>query len=154
YFAQRQSTVVMLDDMTTDSVDRAVHSIAHSVIHLDQLSPGYGAERRRVRVVKCRGQSFRGGFHDFLIGTGGVQSSPRLVAAEHRPRFTGEPMTSGIRELDALLGNGVAAGSSTLIQGPAGTGKSLLTMQFIAAAVARGERAALFVFDEELGLLF
>lgn len=153
YFAQHNSTVIMLDDLTTESTDRAVHSIAHSVIHLDQLSPIYGGERRRLRIVKCRGQPFRGGYHDYTITTGGVKVFPRLVAAEHRTGFAGLPITSGIAELDQLLAGGVAAGSSTLILGPAGTGKSLLVLQYIAAAVARGERAALFVFDEELGLL-
>lgn len=153
YFAQHKSTVVMLDDLTNEVVDQAVHSIAHSVIHLDQLAPGYGTERRRLRIVKCRGQAFRGGFHDFMIGTGGVKVFPRLVAAEHRNRFAGATLKSGIEGLDALLGGGIAAGSSTLIQGPAGTGKSLLVIQFIAAAIGRGERAALLVFDEEVGLL-
>jgi circadian clock protein KaiC len=153
YFAQSRSTVLMLDDLTTDTTDRAVHSIAHSVIHLDQLAPVYGGERRRLRVVKCRGQSFRSGYHDFTIAPDGVQVFPRLVAAEHRGNFTGELMRSALPALDALLGGGIAAGSSTLVLGPAGTGKSLLLFQFIAAAVARGEKAALFVFDEELGLL-
>lgn len=154
YFAQNNSTVIMLDDMTTESMDRAVHSIAHSVIHLDQLSPIYGGERRRLRVVKCRGQPFRNGYHDFMIATGGVQVFPRLVAAEARRNFHGQLVKSGIAELDQLLGGGVAAGSSTLILGPAGTGKSLLSLHYIKGTVQRGERAALMVFDEELGLLF
>jgi circadian clock protein KaiC len=153
YFAQHSSTVVMLDDLTTESTDRAVHSIAHSVLHLDHLSPIYGGDRRRLRVVKCRGQSFRGGYHDFIIGAGGVQVFPRLIAAEYRTGFAGKPLSSGIEELDQLLGGGIAAGSSTLVIGPAGTGKSLLILQYLRAAVERGERAALFVFDEELGLL-
>jgi circadian clock protein KaiC len=153
YFAQHQSTVLMLDDMTTETTDRAVHSIAHSVIHLDQLSPLYGSGRRRLRVVKCRGQPFKGGYHDFVIARGGVQLFPRLVAAEHRKRVTSAELKSGIAALDTLLGGGIAAGSSTLMIGPAGTGKSLLVIQFIAAAIARDQRAALFVFDEELGLL-
>jgi circadian clock protein KaiC len=105
-------------------------------------------------VVKCRGQSFRGGYHDFTIAPGGVQVFPRIVAAEHRSMRQGEPVRSGIRELDQLLGGGLVAGSSTLVIGPAGTGKSLFVLQYIAAAVARNERAAMFVFDEELGLLF
>jgi len=154
YFAQHQSTVLMLDDLTTESTDRAVHSIAHSVIHLDQLAPIYGGERRRLRVVKCRGQSFRSGYHDFIIAEGGVKLFPRLVAADHRSNFTGEVLKSALPKLDDLLGGGITAGSSTLVLGPAGTGKSLLVLQYIAAAVARGERAAIFVFDEELGLLF
>jgi circadian clock protein KaiC len=154
YFAQNNSTVIMLDDLTTESTDRAVHSIAHSVIHLDQLAPIYGGERRRLRVVKCRGQAFASGFHDFIIKPGGVEVFPRLVAASHRRGFSGQLITSGVGPLDSLLGGGIAAGSSTLVIGPAGSGKSLLVLQFLAAAVARGERAALFVFDEELGLLF
>lgn len=153
YFAQHQSTVVMLDDLTTETTDRAVHSIAHSVIHLDQLAPVYGGERRRLRIVKCRGQSFRGGHHDFTIAPGGVEVFPRLVAAEYRTGFSGELLQSGVQALDNLLGGGIASGSSTLVLGPAGTGKSLLLLQYLTAAVARGERGALFIFDEELGLL-
>jgi circadian clock protein KaiC len=154
YFARHNSTVIMLDDLTAESLDRAVHSIAHSVIHLDQLAPIYGGERRRLRVSKCRGQSFRDGYHDFVIEPAGVAVFPRLIAAEQRRGFAGKPLESGIRELDALLGGGITSGSSTLIMGPAGTGKSLLTLHYIAAAVARGERTAMFVFDEELGMLF
>ena len=154
YFGQHDSTVLLLDDLTTESTERAVHSIAHSVIHLDQLSPIYGGERRRLRVMKCRGQSFRSGFHDFTIAKAGVQVFPRLISAEHRAKAVGPVVKSGVPELEALLGGGIAAGSSTLIIGPAGTGKSLLVLQYIAAAVASGDKAALFVFDEELGLLF
>jgi len=153
YFARYRSTVILLDDLTTDNVDRAVHSAAHSVIHLDQLAPLYGGERRRLRVVKCRGQSFRSGYHDFTIVGGGVQVFPRLIAAEHRTSVSGNQVSSGIAQMDALLGGGIAAGSSTLVLGPAGSGKTLLVLHHITAAVARGERAALFVFDEELGLL-
>ena len=153
YFARHESTVIVLDDLTAENVDRAVHSIAHSVIHLDQLAPIYGGERRRLRVVKCRGQSFRSGYHDFTISPGGVQVYPRLVAAEHRTGFAGELIKSDIPELDQLVGGGLAAGSSTLVLGPAGCGKSILVLQYVAAAVAAGQRAAIFVFDEELGLL-
>src|SRR5215207_3754173 len=153
YFARHQSTVLMLDDMTTETTDRAVHSIAHSVIHLDQLTPLYGGERRRLRVIKCRGQQFRSGYHDFTIAPGGVQLFPRLVAAEHRGNAAGQPVKSNVPELDELVGGGLAAGSSTLIIGPAGAGKSIIILQYIAAAIADGERAALFAFDEELGLL-
>src|SRR3954464_211278 len=153
YFAKHQSTVLMLDDMTTETTDRAVNRIAHSVIHLDQLAPVYGGERRRLRVVKCRGQSFRGGYHDFILAGGGVQVFPRLVAAEVRTVVKSEHFESGIRELDSLLGGGLAKGSSTLVMGPAGAGKSLLVLQFIKAAVERGDKAAMFVFDEEVGML-
>src|SRR6201996_6749950 len=112
YFAQHNSTVILLDDLTTETTDRAVHTIAHSVIHLDQLAPVYGGERRRLRVVKCRGQAFRSGHHDFIIRAGGVDVFPRLIAARHRQGFTGELVRSDLPALDALLGGGLAAGSS------------------------------------------
>ncbi|MFZ1429221.1 MAG: ATPase domain-containing protein [Geminicoccaceae bacterium] len=153
YFAQRGMTILLLDDLTADAQDKTVHSVAHGVIRLEELAPSYGAERRRLRVAKYRGRAFRGGYHDFVIAAGGVAVFPRLVAAEHRVPFVRAPQSSGIAALDALLGGGVERGSSAVILGPAGTGKSLLTLQFVAAAVGRGERAAVFIFDEELGLL-
>jgi circadian clock protein KaiC len=153
YFAKFGSTVMMLDDLTADVADKTVHSVAHGVLCLEELAPAYGAERRRARIVKYRGVKFRGGYHDVTITTGGLNIFPRLVASEYRSSFIRDKMSSGIAELDRLLGGGVEAGSSTLILGPAGTGKSLAVIVFIAAAIARGEKAALFVFDEELGLL-
>lgn len=154
YFTRQRSTVLLLDDLTSDTLDKTVHSLVHGVIKLEELSPDYGAERRRVRIAKYRGQSFRGGYHDFTITTGGVNVFPRLVAAEHRRGFARTRITSNIPELDALLGGGIEQGSSALVLGPAGIGKSTLALQFVAAAVQRGEKAVLFVFDEELGLLF
>jgi len=154
YFAQHQSTVLMLDDLTGETNDRAVHSIAHSVVQLEQLAPIYGAERRRLRVAKCRGQSFRGGYHDYVIVAGGIEVFTRLVAAEQRKGYSGNNLKSDIPQLDQLLGGGVPTGSSTLVIGPAGTGKTLLVLQYLYAGIQRGERAALFAFDEELGLLF
>ena len=107
-----------------------------------------------MRIMKYRGVKFRGGFHDATITTGGMNIFPRLVALEYRSNFVRATMSSGLAELDQLLGGGVEAGSSTLILGPAGTGKSLSAIVFVVATIARGEKAALFVFDEELGLLF
>lgn len=154
FFAKYGTTVLLLDDLTAETLDKTVHSIAHGVIRLEELAPAYGAERRRARVIKYRGVKFRGGYHDATITTGGLNVFPRLVASEFRTAAVRGAMSSGIAELDALLGGGVEAGSSTLVLGPAGTGKSLLALVFVCAAVARGEKAALFVFDEELGLLF
>jgi circadian clock protein KaiC len=154
YFARSSSTVLALDDLTADVTDKTAHSIAHGVVRLEELIPTYGAERRRLRVMKYRGQPFRGGFHDFTIKTGGLQVFPRLVSKEHRTRSPAGVLSSGISEMDALLGGGIETGSSTLILGPAGSGKSTIALQFAAAAIERGQKAALFVFDEELGLLF
>ena len=154
YFARHGATVLMLDDLTSEAADKTVHSVAHGVIRLEELAPAYGAERRRMRIFKYRGQKYRGGYHDFTITTGGINVFPRLVAAEHRTPFARTQLSTGIAEFDALLGGGIHAGSSTLILGPAGTGKSLIALTFAMAAIARGEKAALFIFDEELGLLF
>jgi circadian clock protein KaiC len=154
YFAKRGATVLLLDDLTTETLDKTVHSVAHGVVRLEELAPEYGAERRRVRVLKYRGRKFRGGFHDFTIRTGGLEIYPRLVSAEHKSDFDRNPLPSGIEGLDGVLGGGVERGSSCLILGPAGTGKSLVSLYFILSAIQRGEKAALFAFDEELGLLF
>ena len=154
YFARHKATVLMLDDLTTEAADKTVHSVAHGVISLEELVRDYGAERRRLRIVKYRGRRYRGGYHDFLIETGGVQVFPRLVALEHKTKFERTVLPSNTQGLNALLGGGIERGSSVLILGPAGTGKSLLALNFIVSATARGERSAMFAFDEELGLLF
>jgi len=154
YFARHGASVLLLDDLTSEATDKTVHSIAHGVIRLEELAPAYGAERRRLRVLKYRGRSFRGGYHDFVIRTGGVQVFPRLVSLEHKTRFARTVVSTDSPELDALLGGGFDSGSSALILGPAGTGKSLFTLTFVQAAIKRGGKAALFIFDEELGLLF
>jgi circadian clock protein KaiC len=154
YFARSAATVLALDDLTAEANDKTAHSIAHGVVHLEETTPNYGAERRRLRVMKYRGHVFRGGFHDFTIKTGGLEVYPRLVSSEHHRGFVTGVLSSGNTELDALLGGGLDRGSSTLVLGPAGAGKSLLVLQFIVTACGRGEKAALFVFDEELGLLF
>ena len=148
------ATVLLLDDRTSEASDKTTHSIVHGVVQLEELAPNYGAERRRLRALKYRGMRFRGGYHDYTIKSGGVVVFPRLRAVEHKTEFNREKMTTGIVELDTLLGGGIEQGSSTLILGPAGTGKSLFTLQFVWSAIKRGEKAAMFVFDEELGLLF
>jgi circadian clock protein KaiC len=153
YFVRQGGTVLLLDDLTAERHDKTVHSVVHGVVRLEELTPLYGPERRRMRITKYRGQAFRGGFHDFKIRTGAIEVYPRLVAAEHRTTFERALRTSGLPELDALLGGGIEQGSSALVLGPAGAGKSIFTMQFVAASVDRGERVAMFIFDEELGLL-
>lgn len=154
YLARLGATVLLLDDLTAEAADKTVHSVAHGVIHLEELAPAYGAERRRVRIMKYRGQKYRGGYHDFTISTGGLNVFPRLVASEHRVKFDRRRLSTELTAFDALLGGGIDAGSSTLILGPAGTGKSLIAIGFAMAAIKRGEKAAIFAFDEELGLLF
>jgi circadian clock protein KaiC len=148
FFVGRHCTAMLLDDMTSREQDLQMQSIAHGVVRLEQISPEYGSERRRLRVVKYRGVQFRGGYHDYVILKGGLEVFPRLVASEHRRTALGGKFASEVPGLDSLLGGGIEQGTSTLIVGAAGTGKSTLAAQFAAAAAARGERTAIFAFDE------
>ena len=151
FFAGHQCTVLMLDDLTGGIEDDHLQSIAHGVVVLEQLANQFGAERRRLRVTKMRGVAFRGGYHDFAIRRGGLDIFPRLVASEHASDFADVDQPSGNDRLDRLLGGGLPSGTSTLLLGPAGTGKSTVATQFATSAAARGERAAIFVFDENIG---
>jgi circadian clock protein KaiC len=144
----------LLDDNSSDGADAHVLSLAHGVLALEQLAPEYGGERRRLNVRKVRGSTYRGGNHDFVIQRGGLAVFPRLVASEHHRQFTQENIVSGIDGLDTLLGGGLNRGTSTLFSGPPGTGKSTLALKFALAAAARGEKVALYTFDESLGILY
>jgi len=150
YFIGRECTVFLLDDLTSETEDLQLQSIAHGVVSLEQLSPEYGAERRRLRVIKLRGQKYRGGYHDFVITTGGLEVFPRLIAGEHEHGQKRGLLQAGNRELDALLGGGLQYGTSAVLIGPAGSGKSTLALHYARAAANRGERAAVFAFDERV----
>lgn len=153
FFAGRRSTVVLLDDLTAHQNDLQLHSIAHGVVLLEQLAIDYGAERRRLRVVKMRGIPFKGGFHDFTIEHGGLEVYPRLVAAEHHKNFDGDFIASGNEELDALVGGGLERGTSVLLIGAAGVGKSSIALTYAIAAAERGEHSVVFAFDEGRGTI-
>ena len=153
FFGGRNCTVLLLDDMTASLHDIHAQTIAHGVIRLEQLNPEYGSERRRLSVVKYRGVGFRGGYHDYVIRRGGLKVYPRLIASEHQPEHIEERVSSGLRELDTLLGGGLERGTSTLVVGAAGSGKSTLATQFVVAAAARGQHSAMFIFDESLHTL-
>ena len=151
FFTKQKTTVLMLDDKTSSTTrDLQINSIAHGVIDLAQHAPEYGAERRRLCVIKIRGVPFKGGYHDFMIRTGGLSVFPRLVAAEHSGTPTTEQISSGISNLDMLLGGGVHRGTSTLMIGPAGAGKSTLAMQYADEALRRKEKVLLFLFEETI----
>lgn len=153
FFAGRKCTVLLLDDLTATDRDLQVQSIAHGALLLDQMVPEYGSDRRRLRVVKYRGKIFRGGFHDYAIRTGGLEVFPRLVASEHRRTHQVTRISGGVPALDALLGGGLDLGTSTLIVGAPGTGKSTLAAQFVAAGAERGLKGAMFIFDESMSTL-
>jgi circadian clock protein KaiC len=153
FFRGRKCTVLLLDDLTSAGRDLQVQSIAHGVMLLEQLLPEYGADRRRMRVLKHRGRRFRGGYHDYVIREGGLVVFPRLVAAEHRAPISEARFSSGLKALDSLLGGGLERGTSTLIVGAAGTGKSSLSAQFVTHAAEQGEHSAMFIFDESKSTL-
>ncbi|HYE98143.1 MAG TPA: ATPase domain-containing protein, partial [Planctomycetota bacterium] len=148
FFIGRHTTALLIDDRTSEAQDSQLRTLAHGVIELEQLHPEYGAEKRRLRVTKLRGVRYRGGHHDYSIQTGGLVVYPRLVASEHRGDLTDTLISSGLPALDTLLGEGLNRGTSTLLLGGAGTGKSVLCSQYAVAAADRGERTSVFLFDE------
>lgn len=149
FFARDGVTAVVIDDLTEEMDDANLHSLVHGVIRLEQSVAVYGAERRRLRVFKMRGRAFRGGSHDYAIRTGGVEVFPRLIANEYQDlEEPGDAAGSGIAELDEMLGGGLDRGTSTLIMGPAGSGKSTLSMRYMLEGLARGESALFISFDE------
>jgi circadian clock protein KaiC len=154
FFAGRNVTVLCLDERSTELNDLQLQSVPHGVIELERYTPLYGNARRRLQLVKVRGLNFRDGYHDFSIVTGGLVVYPRLVAAERRAMIDQQAMPSGLTVLDQMLGGGVDRGTSTAIMGPAGSGKSALASQYVVSAAKRGERAAMFIFEESISSLF
>jgi circadian clock protein KaiC len=144
----RRSTVLLIENTSPGNADPLLQSLVHGVLSLEQLAPLYGTTRRRLRVVKMREVEYRGGFHDFTIEHGGLAVYPRLVAAEHREEAPSGTSPSGVEGLDRLLGGGLDRGTSTLIMGAAGTGKTVLATVYATAAAKRGENVAMFCFDE------
>ena len=148
FLSTQGCTTILLDDQTVDGGDLQLHSIAHGVLRLEQSTQEYGAERRRLRVVKLRGSVTRGGWHDFAIATGGLRVFPRLVAAEHRGTILAAPVTTGVPALDAMLGGGVVPGTNLLVTGPAGAGKTSMAVRCLLALLETGRNGAMFLFDE------
>ncbi len=157
FFAGRKTTVILVDDLSTNNgvgADAHLHSLCHGVITLERLTLDFGASRRRLQVQKLRGVDFIAGYHDFNIRKGGLEIYPRLIASDHHTPFVGDPVPSGVPELDALLGGGPLRGTSTLVTGPAGTGKTTIALQYLFAACERGESTVVYEFDERIGTLF
>jgi circadian clock protein KaiC len=153
FFAGLQTTVLMVDDLSGGERDNHLHSLCHGVITLERLTLEFGAARRRLQTQKLRGVDFVAGYHDLIIRKGGLDVFPRLIAAEHHMPFVGDPVPSGIGELDDLLNGGPARGTSTLITGPAGSGKTTLALQYVVAACEREENVTIYEFDERIGTL-
>ncbi len=155
FFAPQHITVILVDDLTGADGERDshLHSLCHGVLSLERLTLDFGAARRRMQVQKLRGVDFIAGYHDLALCRGGMRIYPRLVASEHHSPFVGEPILSGVPGIDALLGGGPLRGTSTLLTGPAGSGKTNVALQYVAAACQRGERCCIFEFDERTGTL-
>lgn len=155
FFSGRDTTVLLIDDMTGSADERDVHlhSLCHGVLTLERLTLDFGAARRRMQVQKLRGVNFIAGYHDFTIQTGGIEIYPRLIASTHHSEFSGEVTQSGVVELDNLLGGGPRRGTSILLAGPAGCGKTTIALQYIFAACERGEPCTIYEFDERIGTL-
>jgi len=148
FFAGRACTTLFLDDRTADGSDLQLQSIAHGVISLEHQAPVYGRALRHLRVVKFRGSDFRTGYHHLRLLRGGLEVYPRLTASDHGEDFEVVPLASGVDALDNLFGGGIDTGTSTLIVGPAGSGKSTIALQYAIAATQRGDNAVVFTFDE------
>jgi len=153
FFVDRACTVLLLDDRTAEGPDLQLQSIAHGVVSLDHKPPAYGPALRQLQVVKFRGSSFRSGLHDFVIRHGGLQVFPRITSADSIVEFKREQVASGVALLDQLLGGGVERGTSTLLIGPPGSGKSTIALQYAGAAAQRGDHAAVFSFEESKALI-
>ncbi len=150
FFAGRNTTVLLLDDHAPDGDDQQVLSVVHGVIRFSQVKRSYGVVRRHLEIVKIRSSAYREGFHDYTLDRRGVVVYPRLIAAEHGEDFPEEHLSSNLPALDAMFAGGIERGSSTLVLGPAGVGKSSIAMQYACAATTRGERAVVYSFDETL----
>lgn len=155
YFSGRNITVVLVDDLTGEHGERDahLHSISHGVMTLERHTLQFGASRRQLQVQKMRGIDFSAGFHDVVISRGGLKVFPRLVASDFHTPFIGEPVTSGVAELDALLGGGPLRGTCTILTGPAGAGKSTIALKYALEACRRGEAATVYEFDERVGTM-
>jgi circadian clock protein KaiC len=150
HFSREKTTLLLIDDVGVGVRDMQLQSISQGTISLGRQTPEFGPIRRRLQVDKMRNRPFSEGYHDFVIRRGGLRVFPRLIAAEHKAGYRREPIRSGVPELDDLLGGGLAKGTSTLVIGAAGTGKSSLATQFAITAAKRGEHTTLYLFDETI----
>lgn len=154
YFEVQKITVLLLDDRTTRREESPPETLVGGSILLEKSLPGYGGARRRLSVNKVRGADFRSGYHDYEIVEGqGVVVYPRLIL-EAPQRQTRDTFPSNVAGLDQMMGGGLTSGTTTMLLGPAGVGKSTVSMQYVVSALESGIPAAVYSFDEILDTLF
>jgi circadian clock protein KaiC len=154
YCTEHGITALALDDRASAIQDLQPESLVSGNISMEQSSPDYGVTRRRLRVTKYRGSAFEAGYHDYAVEHGGIVVYPRLVAREHVRPTQIEHASSGVGGLDEMLHGGLDRGTTALIMGPAGVGKSTVALQYVGAGLERGEKSVVYTFDETLETLF
>lgn len=152
HFAGELCTVLLVEIPTPTS--STLDTIVSGVVELEQTAPSFGRDRRRLRVAKLRGEDYFTGYHDYRIRTGGLEAFPRLRAADYRRHTASERLSTGLPELDTMLGGGLVGATSHLLLGPSGAGKSALATQLAMTAAARGEHVLFYVFDERVHTLY
>ena len=149
-FLQEREIAAYLIDLIPDGVgDLEMRSVAHGIFTLDVVLPTYGQARRRIDVSKMRGTPFYDGYHDLALKEGrGVTVFPRVVPNEVPEAAQSELIRSEVEALDEMLGGGLEGGTVTLMIGQSGTGKSTMSSLYAYSALRRGERVAVFLFEE------
>jgi circadian clock protein KaiC len=142
-FVSALGSVVVTSESTPETPDDDLRFITDGVIEI-----AFGTRGREISVSKFRGSDYRAGRHALTLSATGAAVFPRLIPESHRRPFVPEPLSSGLPLLDKLLHGGIERGTVTLISGPTGVGKTTLGMQFLVEAATRGERSALYTFDE------
>jgi circadian clock protein KaiC len=157
FLAERSIVALLLDTQTheTDRTGEEVDGLAHGVIRLDKSLEEYGAVRRRIEVSKMRGVPVADGYHDMAIREGeGVVVFPRIIPGAAARTVKPQLIKSGVDTLDEMFGGGQEAGTTTLVIGQAGTGKSTMASLYATAALKRGESVGLFLFEERIETFF
>ena len=144
--SERAATVLVSDGQA--QADHALSDLSHGMIVLERNIPDYGNVRRRLHVAKMRGVAFHGGNHNFRIRTGGLDVFPTLEPGGLGGQEPGPTLKSGSEGLDALLCGGLDEGTACMLVGATGVGKTSVATLYVQAAARRGERAALFLFEE------
>ncbi len=155
YLCNRNITVLLTNVQEVVSGDHELVSIVHGIITLSKLTTNYGQEYRHIQLSKMRGSGFHSGIHDMEITDQGMkvyplpnQSCDFLIDIYSSYQVSHQPISSGVESFDKLLGGSLLTGTSCLIMGPSGTGKTTLGSLFVHNFIRQGGKASVFLFDE------